>query len=629
MVSASHPPRAFNMPLIRTPLVGRVRESAEVRRLLSLPNVPLLTLTGSGGVGKTRLALQAATDLCERYRDGVCFVSLAPLRDPALVTSTIAEALGLIERDERAPEERIRRHLQQTQMLLVLDNFEHLLPAALVVADLLSSCPELQILVTSRTPLRISFEHEFAVPPLALPDRLARSTIAELVGTDAVNLFVQRAAAIDPGFDLTVANADDVAEICAQLDGLPLAIELAAARTRLLSPAALRARLANRLALLTDGPRDQPPRLRSMRDAVAWSYDLLGPAEKSLYRRLAIFAGGFTLEAAEAIAEIWQPSTRAAAAEVQATDRSGITQRSILDDLSSLLDANLVGTRAGDDGEPRFVMPETVREFGLELLSAHDETSDTNRCHAAWFLTLAGRSEPFLYGHRHQRRYLDLLEAEHNNLRAALAWLTDSGAHEEALRLSAFLLRYWYTRGHLSEGRAWVERTLAAAPDAEPALKAKALLGLAALSWPQDDRTRARAAHKAALALVEGTDDREGLALARLCQAFMAFDDGDFVLAEQAAREGKALYLELGRPWDAGMNTVCLIKTAHVQGDLERAEALSAENMAVFKEIGDEFGLATTLFTLGLIRMDQGGPRGALKLAIDAANRYQALGERV
>jgi predicted ATPase/DNA-binding NarL/FixJ family response regulator len=631
-VATLRPPGASNLPLFRTPLIGREREVALVRELLLRRDVPLLALAGPAGIGKTRLALQVALELREDFADGVCFVSLASLRDPGLIGVTIAEALEIPDISDKGVTDRLRALLRQKEMLLLLDTCEHIVSAGPLISDLLASCPSLHVLATTRTPCRLSGEHDFPVPALALPCLEPLPPVADLARIDAVALFVQRAAAVDPSFTLTEANAKDIAEMCVRLDGLPLAIELAAARTRMFTPAALRARFTNRLLLLTDGPRDQPARLRSMRDAVAWSYDLLGPAEQALFRRLAVFAGGFSLEAAEAVGGSIHAETLAATNEAEEPllgPYAGRREPAVVDLISALVEASLVGPLKGGDGELRFAMLGIIREFALEQLTAHGETAESVRRHAAWYVALVERVEPELYGGRQQGNYLDLLESEHENLRAALAWLIDSGAKEDALRLATASLRFWYTRGHLSEGRNWLERVLAEPAHAPPALRAKALIGLAILSWPQDDRQRAIAAVEKALPLVEGTADREGLAFARLAQAYMALDQGDLALAVRTAHEGKRLYETLGRRWDAGMLTLCLIKVEHIQGDLAGAEALCEEAIALFRDIGDEYGLASTQFSLGLIRMAQGDPTSALSLQASALKSYQALGERL
>ncbi len=425
------------LPAPLTPLVGRVREARAVVELLGGGVARLLTLTGPGGTGKTRLALTVAAVLRHDFPDGIAFVDLAPIADPDLVASAIAESLGLREEGGRPLPELLAAHLGERRRLLLLDNFEQVVEAGPLIGALLAACPGLAALITSREPLHVSGEHVFPVPPLALPaddPGAGGANLAELAACDAVALFVQRVRAANPDFALTPENAAAVVAICRRLDGLPLALELAAARGKLLPPAALRVRLERGLELLISGPRDAPARQRTLRDAIAWSHDLLSAEEQALFRRLAVFAGGFTLEAAEEVVEAPSAESRVPSGTADSALGAG---HSVLDLVASLAEKSLLWREEGPASaasEPRFRMLETIREYGLERLAESGEEAEARQRHAAHFLALVEEAEPYLRGEPAMGSWLDRLEAEHDNLRAAVTWLLDPAAGEGAER---------------------------------------------------------------------------------------------------------------------------------------------------------------------------------------------------
>jgi predicted ATPase/DNA-binding CsgD family transcriptional regulator/transcriptional regulator with XRE-family HTH domain len=636
------------LPVPATPFVGRERQVAALRDRLTRAGVRLLTLTGPGGVGKTRLAIQAAASLLPAFRDGAVFVPLQPLEDPALVLPTLAKTLRLPGAGARPPLALLQDFLGDKRLLLVLDNFEQVLPAAPALPALLAACPGLTVLVTSRAVLRLSAEHTVEVPPLDLPDRghgmpLDRKPVAE-----AVQLFVMRAQAARPDFALTPENAAAVAEVCRRLDGLPLAIELAAARARVFSPAALLARLERRLLLLTDGARDQPERHQTLRAAIAWSYDLLSREERALLQRLGVFAGGCTPEAAAAVAD---DAGRADA---------------VLTGLLSLADQSVIGTTNDADGGTRFALLETVREFALERLEASGEAAALRERHAGYFLALAEAAAPELKGPR-QVAWLDRLEADHDNLRHALRWWASRGAAEEGLRMGVALFRFWHWRGHPREGREWLATFLALPGPAVPSdVRAKGLLTAASLAYQQGDAGAAGRSVEESLALSRNLGDlrgcaralsilvllalrednpaaralaEEGLACARaagdshvLAQALsrlgLAIGGRDPAAARAAQEESLTLFRAQGNAWECSVALNALAGVVRGAGTRTDARRCYGEALAIRRGIGDRRGVAIVLHNLGVLTaLEGGGPRAVARFR-EALALFRDVGDR-
>ena len=576
-------PAAPPMPVPLTPLLGRDHDVAAITSLLAAGSVRLLTLLGPGGVGKTRLAQHLAAELADQFRDGVAFVTLASLHDPALVLPSIAAVLQLREVAGQPLHAVVHDSLRTRQVLLVLDNFEHLMPAASDVAALLAACPELTLLVTSRAPLRIRREQGYAVQPLAVPPLAHLPTVPDVAVSPSVQMFVDRARAAAPGFALTQSNAAAIAAICRRLNGLPLAIELAAARVRLLAPTALLARLDRALPLLTRGARDVPERQQTMRGTIQWSYDLLDSQEQALFHRLSVFVGAWTLEAVEAL-------------EAQTLDGADAT----LDLLSRLVEQSLVvADLAGD--ESRYWMLEPVREYAQEQLEAVGETDAVREWHARVFLRIAEQTAPKLWGHS-DRTLLHRLAAEYDNLRAALHWsLSTPAGAEIGLRLAASLARFWYLNGDWSEGRSWLERALEQTPALPPApARATALHGAGRLAHAQTAYAQATTRYEASLQLYRELGDQEGMVRALYDSGSLAQAQGDYARAVALGEECLRLYRAQGNTWGTAHALYQLGVVALEQGDYGQAVQLGEESLPLFRRVGTKGGIACALNVIGL-----------------------------
>ena len=577
--------RPNNLPVQPTPLVGREREVGDVRGRILAPEVRLLTLTGPGGTGKTRLALQAAADLLEEFEDGVLFVELATITDPRLVASTFAQALDVRESGDQTLIEGVKDYLKDKRLLLVVDNFEQVLEAAPLVGELLSA-PRLKALATSRIPLGVYGEHEYAVPPLAVPDPKRLPGLEALSQYEAVRLFVERARAARLDFTLTDENASAVAEICARLDGLPLAIELAAARVKLLSPRAMLGRLGRRLKLLTGGARDLPERQRTLRGAIEWSHTLLDEGEKTLFARLAVFSGSRTLEAVETVC-----------------DAEGDLPVDAIEGVSSLLDKSLLRQEEGPEEEPRFVMLETIHEYAREKLDESGEAEEIGRAHAEYFLALAEEAE--LTG-MEQARWMERLEGEHDNLRVALSWSLEGEDPELGLRLAGALSHFWFVRGYWSEGRGWLEEALDGNTGALPEARAKALRVLASLAVEQGDFERGGTSAREALTLYRGLGDQKGVADS-LCElGWASLYQGDYERAEALYEEGLAAARQSNDAWSIGFALNALSALISDRGDYERAEALWEESLALGRKVGDRQRVRAVLINMGHVTSARG-----------------------
>jgi non-specific serine/threonine protein kinase len=619
--------------------------------------VRLLTLTGPGGVGKTRLALALAIEVANDFADGLGFIDLALVREPELVGSAIAQALGVRVPRDRATLRGVTTYLEHRDALLILDNVEHLLAASPLVARLLTACPRLVILTTSRSPLRLDGEHVLRVPPLSVPSAEAAtmgakhaspissspggdeaSMVAEVERAEAVRLFVARATAVRADFALTAANAPAVAEICRAVDGLPLAIELAAARCAVLSPEALLARLDRRLPLLSDGRRDAPPRMRSLHEAIAWSHDLLTRDEQRVFRRLAVFVGGFTLSAAEDVGgEGGEGGAGGRAASGGAGGRGSNFRApsppersdspSVLNLVTSLVNQSLLTRQEGPAGTVRFGMLETVREYALEKLAASDEEMAVHQRHAEHFIGLAEHVDRLV---PRPDRWWEPFEAEWGNLRAALGWAVASGEAGLGLKLGGAMFGYWMLRGQIGEGIDWLERLLAVGEGEPAAVRGRGAMALGFLRWVAGDLDRAEALASEGLALGTAAEDAIGIAACWFLRGYLAEARGDLAAAAGSLMRARDRYDA------AGQGTASVAAAAHMgriaarQGDLATARELLTPAIAVLDSAnGGIWGAANAYTSLGLIAATDGDLTEAASYVDRALQRHAAIGDQL
>ena len=600
------------LPVTRGHLIDREREVALVRELLLREDVGLVTLTGPGGVGKTRVAVQAATEIASQFADGAAFVSLASLNDPEPVVQTIARALQVSEAPGQEIGERLLAYLRERQILLVLDNVEQLVSAAPLATQALESAPRLKLLVTSREPLRLTTEHVVPLQPLALPDPEDLPDLDTLARVPSVTLLLERVRAANPGFALTADNAAAVVEICRRLDGLPLALELAAARLSLLTPQALLARMQQRLPVLTQGARDLPQRQQTLRNTLDWSYDLLDEREQRLFRRLAVFAGSFPLEAVEAICTDEQDG-----------------EHDTVELVTQLLEKSLIQPADPMGAEPHFRMLETIREYALERLSASEEEQAVRRRHADFYLRLAETAEPHL-SCPERDAWLERLEGTHNNLRAALAW--SSGEHGEAqfgLRLAGALSWYWYMRGYLHEGRTFLEALLARSKQTDSgAVRGKALFGASMLAWAQGDVGVAARQAEESVALFRTLGDRYWLGTSLTILGCIQLSQGMPEAARASLLESVSLLHEQDLPVSEAWVVYLLGRVAFASQDVTEAKARYQRSLAIFRREGDRLGEAVVLDALVVAAATQGDAAGVQSLLAQGVPLMRAAGAR-
>ena len=594
-----------NLPVQPTPLIGREAEVAAMREQLLRSEVRLLTLTGAGGSGKTRLAVEVAAGLVERFADGVFLVDLSPIRDASLVISAIARPVGVGEAGRRPLFDTLRRYLRERELLLILDNFEHVLVAAVQISELLATCPDIKVLATSRAPLRVRWEREFSLQPLPVRDLRQQSRQEDLGQNPAVGLFVQRAQAVRPTFCLTAETAQPVAEICLRLDGLPLALELAAARLKALAPCDLLERMQHRFEMLVGGPQDQLARHQTLRAAIDWSYGLLNESERAVFRRLAVFAGGWTIEAAEAVC---------------GGDGPGSVW--VVDALASLVDQSLVVAEESPAGELRYRFLETIREYAMERLERHGEVGEVRGRHGAYFLVTAELASSGFHG-PDQLVSLDRLEREHDNMRAALDWfLGADGSTDIGLRLAVALWEFWWIRGYLGEGQIRLQKALDRGPEAGQRLRAQALNGLAAFMWMRGQYVRSAQLLWQSVALSKAAGDMASAGRG-LCQLSLAEHDRNAAMA--LLDEALDLARQAGDRWGESYVRFHRGGWLTLNGDYEEAVPWLEGSASLARKLQDRRTLAYTLMCLGQVMQSRGARARAEDLVREAVGLLAPL----